>query len=1394
MSLNLFLRPTNNAKVSYEYKTDVLSTYNNSEDRIAQRDIPRITFQYSYGITDYKSAYELENSLQNTGNAGSIFVPDWFCGIEIEDIQQGVNTIEINQFSNLAKNQYVMLLSDNGATLVSQISERDDTNETCTITFNSTTVLTHVYMYPLFECEVENDTTANRINPLTNTFELEVMVKTPVFSPLLPHNVQFLGHDVFCDDLQIVSSDNQIKSYQEVQENDYEIGVKDRFTFFSRMYNQFSATILSDQDRLEYTRNFIKRRWGKTFACFIPSGVADIAKHEYSTDELTDAIYVKKSNFDFESRPFIAVSHGDRITYAHVTSVTLGDVYQALTIDSETVTTVVLDTHNNVTSVVTGGDLGFTSAEIDSIQSLLFARLDDDTVDFTYAGSSADNKGLYSIELSFVETDFYDSSLISYETVEGKITDKLTLFEVKAFEQALMPNDITDNDLTTTSVYTPSYITGKYENTYAFSSVGIMDRETYPSTSSSWDYLSKNLIDPSQDFCLQIEGKFNNIEQVNTNSAVSYLARSLGVGFSIEVWNVYGSYDMYVSLSPFSDTFVGAVRNTDNIRITKYDGAITDWHEFAIQRVDGVTYVYCDGYLNGSSTVWQNCKLFRAVVVPNSRKIQYLILGRNSTTYNNYYTWYNANSFSYVQQARLTIDRHVYSGTTMSKSNRVYHLNDYELTELEPMDTATITKFDFKGISSFGRWYINYSYANNYNMNLYSCDLAQHPYAMFTPCVVDNRNDGMRYTSQNMTYKTDKLNLSSANFYLPYHKYKLPVTWNKSLWMEFEFKKNGTVKDGTVVLKADGIMLTAYVNSDESKWTFGAFGLNPVEQGLEMFDTTDSINVVIFIDCSLQGCTAGLYINGSKYIYDDMANIITKTERGRIGFSPFYMGNVNIDLTKFRLVDACLTHDNTYDVEQSWKLGYTTTYFDFEFGKKQTDTYPTLRIVNIDNIYPLANIYKVIKNKDYCSDYLFLWSDGSRGQQIVNPAPNTLYTVVVTNRTTGEQGFGWFYVYAGYTGEVCRSDFDYTVEYDNDGNLIQTDYIQGVRYNFLTKAYETYNPVYLRNYLTVENTNGGGKIACNQQNAITFLDFFGSDGDVRDIGSGGYQWYCYHRWFLECYVKQIELVVTLKDFSTTNFYTSGTKAYYKARTLSTLKFNGGYDYDVEAETSTQLDYLDYYNSDGVTVEYRQHYINSTNLNKCCSTTHMYHTPKYTLNYQQGITYQGVFIGYNGGQGYWENTTTDLPRCCYTLFETTPPKALHFVLEPDVVMLPYGGSYSSGQIGVIIKNIWVNGKKYDMLELTKEMSITYGDLQPLPTNPNEFTTYLLQSSVLMKMIAQITGERTNGIEWFNKTIGSIGGNFNIGYSTFLHGIADVHIYDYVKYENDFDASAIIKKYS
>ena len=1393
MSLNLFLRPTNNAKVSYEYKTDVLSTYNNSEDRIAQRDIPRITFQYSYGITDYKSAYELENRLQNNGNAGSIFVPDWFCGLEVEDIQQGTNTIAINQFSNLAKNQYVMLLRDDGTTLVSQISDRYDTSEICTITFDSSTAVAHAYMYPLFECEVENDTTANRINPLTNAFELEVMVKTPVFSPLLPHNVQFLGHDVFCDDLQIVGGDNQIKSYQDVQENDYEVGVRDRFTFFSRMYNQFSATILAEQDRLEYTRNFIKRRWGKTFACFIPSGVADLAKHDYSTDELTDTIYVKKSSFDFESRPFIAVSHSDRITYAHVTNVAVGDVYQALTIDTETLVTVILDNRNNVTNVISGGDLGFTTAEIDSIQSLLFARLDDDTVDFVYAGSSADNKGLYSIELSFVETDFYDSSLINYETIEGKVTDKLTLFEVKTFEQALMPNDITDNDLTTTSVYTPSYITGKYENTYAFSSVGIMDRESYPSTSGSWNYLNKYLIDPTQDFCLQIEGKFNNIEQVNTNNAVSYLARSLSVGFSIEVWNVYGSYDMYVSLSPFSDASAGSVRNTDNIRITKYDGAITDWHEFAIQRIDGVTYVYCDGYLNGSSTVWQNNNLFRAVVVPNSRKIQYLILGQNATTY---YSWYNANSFTYVQQARLTIDRHVYSGTTMSKSDRVYHLNDYELTELEPMDSATITKFDFKGISSFGRWYINYSYRNNDNMNLYSCDLAQHPYARFSPCVVDNLNDGMRYTSRDMTYKTNKLNLASNDFYLPYHKYKLPVTWNKSLWMEFEFKKNGAIKNETIVLKADGIMLTAYVNADETRWSFGAFGLNPVEQGLEMFDVSDSINVVIFIDCSLQGCTAGLYINGSKYIYDDMANIITKTERGRIGFSPFYMGKVNIDLTKFRLVDACLTHDNTYDVEQSWKLGYKTTYFDFEFGKKQTDTYPTLRIVNIDNIYPLANIYGVIENKNYCSNYSFLWSDGSRSQQIVNPTPNTLYTVVVTDGITGEQGFGWFYVYAGYTGEVCRSDFNYNVEYDNDGNLIQTDYIQGVRYNFLTKAYETYDPVCLKNYLTVESTNNGGKIVCKKTNNITMLDFFGSDGGIRDIASSGYQWYCYHRWFLEVYVKQIELVVTLKNFSDTYFYTSGTSAYYKATKLSTLNFEGGMDYDVEAEASTQLDYLDYYNSDGVTAEYRQHITTSDNLNTCCSSVQMYHTPKYTLNYQQGITYQGVFIGTDssGGQGYWGGSVSDLPNTCYTLFEATPPKALHFVLEPDVVMLPFGGSYSAGQIGVIIKNMWVNGKKYDMLDLTKEMSIAYNNIQPLPTNPNAFTTSLLYSSVFMKLVSQITNDNTNGIEWFNKTIGSIGGNFNIGYFTFLQGIADVHIYDYVKYEKDFDASAIIKKYS
>ena len=333
MSINLFLRPLQDATVQYEYKTDVLSTYNNLEDRIAQRDIPRIFFNYNYAITDYKKAIDLDTELQKNGSVGGIFLPDWLSGIAVNNVVEGINNITVDKNVNLAEEQIILLFADDAHYEVSQIRSVVINENDAEIEFRSASNYTQAYIMPVFECFLEGENKQSRINTLSNTFSVQAVVKSPVFSAIRPHDVQFLGHDVLCDNFKITNNEPDLTVSQQVQENDYEIGLKDRFTFFDRMYGSFAVTIMAKQSERDYVRNFIKRRWGKTYSCFIPSGVADFVKHD-NGQQITNTLNVVNSDFDFEARPFIAIYANNEVWYAKVVSANKGAEITTLTLDA----------------------------------------------------------------------------------------------------------------------------------------------------------------------------------------------------------------------------------------------------------------------------------------------------------------------------------------------------------------------------------------------------------------------------------------------------------------------------------------------------------------------------------------------------------------------------------------------------------------------------------------------------------------------------------------------------------------------------------------------------------------------------------------------------------------------------------------------------------------------------------------------------------------------------------------------------------------------------------------------------------------------------------------------------------------------------------------------------
>ena len=184
---------------------------------------------------------------------------------------------------------------------VTQIDNVDRNSTTCTISFDTTIDFAHACIMPLFECNSVADNKTTYINSLTNTFGVSMMAKQPPLPNILDHDVTFLGHDVFCDNFKVLAEDSEgleVNAGQQIQENDYEIGIRDRFTFFERMYNTFGLNLCVKQNELEYVRNFLNRRWGMTYACFIPSGSCDFTKVA-QTGSIDNVLNVKHSTFDF---------------------------------------------------------------------------------------------------------------------------------------------------------------------------------------------------------------------------------------------------------------------------------------------------------------------------------------------------------------------------------------------------------------------------------------------------------------------------------------------------------------------------------------------------------------------------------------------------------------------------------------------------------------------------------------------------------------------------------------------------------------------------------------------------------------------------------------------------------------------------------------------------------------------------------------------------------------------------------------------------------------------------------------------------------------------------------------------------------------------------------------
>lgn len=1422
MSINLFLRPLQDATVQYEYKTDVLSTYNNLEDRVAQRDIPRIFFNYNYAITDYKKAIDLDTELQKNGSVGGVWLPDWLSGITVNNVVEGINNIAVDKNVNLAEEQIILLFADDAHYEVSQIRSVVINENDAEIEFRSASNYTQVYIMPVFECFLEGENKQSRINTLSNTFSVQAVVKSPVFSAIRPHDVQFLGHDVLCDNFKITNNEPDLTISQQIQENDYEIGLKDRFTFFDRMYGSFTVTIMAKQSERDYVRNFIKRRWGKTYSCFIPSGVADFVKHD-NGQQITNTLNVVNSDFDFEARPFIAIYANNEVWYAKVVSANKGAEITTLALDAH-ITHVILGENSVVQRTEEVSQLDIYPRDIECIQSLFFARFNDDTITFEIAGSSDDFEDVYSIEMPFIETEFYDSDNINYDTVDGIVVDKDVLFEVKSFTSDVLPSNDNNNPYVVTThpksghsggvVYSTTI--GKYEGTYAYNGMAIGDKtDATDDEKDANSEVDRWLINATQDFVLQIECKFNSTSQETlTNSLVtgSCSHHKIDIGLAKgNDGNMYPCVAFHIRHTSYMNP-----DSHDVIVLTKFNGDIfDDYHEIAIQRTNGITYVYCDGYLNGSSVSCRNEKLFKGKCRAGRLEVYYLLFGSD---FNSNITY---QSCGYVQQCRLMLNKNIYTGTEMGVMNRIYYLFDYALDKITDMDNATIIKTDFIYDCLRDNWASLTQYTTQDDMivadlDIFGQDLCQHPTAQYENTITGNSDDPYKWSSatymdSRVKRNTTYIDLSTRYFHLSLSKYKLPYRWHKDLWFEFEISKSGEVADGQVLLYAENIMPTIYIDNDT--WSVGAFGLNPHNNISAVWNSTsDHLNVAISIDSQYNRVC--VYIDGQLSLSDTLINVILRNEHGSIGFWPLISEKVNLLLHKFRLVDSCLTHDDSYNVSELWNLGYRTTFFDFEFGRKHTETYPTLRITNINAVQELCPIYDVIQDTDYKKDYTYLWSDGSRADKIVNPTGNTLYTVVVTNRLTNDKGYGWFFVHKDFTGEICHSDMSCVDTYDEQGSALHINHFGMVRYDFAEQKYRD-TEFWRSSGMSVVQDDNGYRLNCGW--AYGTWDFFGEvdSSFVAPSVVGSYSSFtmflAYHRYYIDNYIKQIEMVIFPKAWSANSFYDSDNVCTYDTQ-HSPLSYAQGTLFNVNPSdpneySCTMGNYFQYLNSHGTDVlksgqgGYSADYWYDSHW----AVTY---TPKYTTYKAQNIVYQDMnlmFGGYDsGGYAYGDNY---FPNKNWIALDRNYMKPIHIVIEPMLMPLQGSGSYGTSNMTIGYRNIWINGQRYNIFDLLRNATVPNNPVDTttvvfngLPENPDDFVQRLISSSNITSAFfpSIITHLHSSGddvcISFLKKTVGSIGGCFGFSLNNDSHMISGFACYDYIKYTENFDATEKLNHYN
>ena len=383
------LKVPTSAEVTYEYKTDVLKSYSHNEEAYAMRDAPRMSFSYTYSITDSKEIQNEISKARKLGNVGEYLIPNWLGAIKGCTVKSGVNYINVPHANDFVYGMYVCLYIDENKHEIVRISDKDTEKDRIKFESKLEETVENVTILPMYICSNKGEVSFTCVNTFQNGLQYEAQVMDACYSAFVEHDVTYLGHDVFENFALSGTPTNSIS--QDILENDYEIGRIDRATFNTRTYDEISLDVVCNgQEERARLVNFAKRRRGKVNPFFLPSGNSDIIKAPYTSELVGNNLYARHNDYyDYTVRPYIAIRCGEKLYCATVKKVTPRVVYK----DGEYYDLLELRE-----------DLQCKYSDISYISTLLFVRFSEDS--FTYTHSSYD---CVTATLNVVETNYRDN-------------------------------------------------------------------------------------------------------------------------------------------------------------------------------------------------------------------------------------------------------------------------------------------------------------------------------------------------------------------------------------------------------------------------------------------------------------------------------------------------------------------------------------------------------------------------------------------------------------------------------------------------------------------------------------------------------------------------------------------------------------------------------------------------------------------------------------------------------------------------------------------------------------------------------------------------------------------------------------------------------------------------